>query len=74
MTQKLEDLKLEEKLLLEKLEDKRKQIGKSDGPMESRYPTGRFELENLIELLEIQLQDVRVQIKQILQKADCSQI
>lgn len=60
---KLEELKQQEKELQEKLTEKRLRLGEADGPRESRYPTERFELENLIQLLELQLQDVRKQFK-----------
>ncbi len=55
-------LKLKEQRLEEKLKQKLKTIGDADHPMESRYQTGRFDLENEIELLKIRLNQIQTEI------------
>lgn len=59
---KLAELKGKEKQYKEKLKAKRLLLGKSDGAMESRFPTERFELESDIKVLEIMLGDIRQEI------------
>ena len=59
MSDKLKELKKKEKELVKKLEENRKLIGESDGAMQSKCPSGIFELENHIRLLEIQLESIR---------------
>lgn len=66
---KLEELKKLEKEIQAEIQVKMLSIGKADSPMESRYPSARFELENSIELLEIQLQSVRAEIRNISPKS-----
>jgi hypothetical protein len=63
--QTLEELKIKEAKLLKKLQEKRLSLGEADGPNVSRFPTGRFELEQEIELYEQLLQRVKQQIKSI---------
>ena len=60
--QPVEELKAKEKKLLKKLEEKRLSLGEADGPNVSRFPTGRFELEQEIELYEQMLADIRKRI------------
>lgn len=62
---KLERLKEEESRALARLKKKRLGIGQTDGQTQSRYPSGRFELENEIELLEIRLARIRGEIEDI---------
>lgn len=65
MNSKLEELKGKEQEILKKLETKRLAIGEADGPMASRYPSGRFELESDIVVLETQLNLIRTEIKKL---------
>jgi len=58
-------LKEKEKKLIERLKEKRLQLGEADGAMQSRFPSGRFELENEIKLLEMRLHDLKGEIKKL---------
>ena len=60
--QKLFDLKEKEKQYKEKLTVKRLSLGKADGAMESQCPSGRFELESDIKILELMLAGIRQEI------------
>lgn len=60
---KLQELKKRDKLLQEKLKQKRLLLGSADGAMQSRYPSGRFELEDEIQILEIRLAQIKEEIK-----------
>lgn len=62
----LEELKVKESKYLKKLEEKRLLLGESDGPTQSRFPTGRFELEQEIEVYEKALIDLRHKINSII--------
>jgi len=57
-------LKQKEQQLQEKLK-KILSIGEADHPMESRYPTGRFDLENEIEFLKIRLTQVQEELREL---------
>lgn len=47
------------------IEKKRMEVGESDGPMVSRFPTGRFELEQEIEELQVMLKEINSEIKKL---------
>lgn len=51
-SEELKRLKEQEKTLLEKLEKKKLSLGEADGAMQSRYPSGRFELEQDIQIYQ----------------------
>jgi len=65
MKSDLEELKRKEQEIFKKLETKRLAIGEADSPMVSRYPTGRFDLESDIAVLETQLNLIRTEIKKL---------
>ena len=60
----LSKLKEKEKSLLEKIAATRLKFGESDGAMQSRYSTGRSELETELSLYENQLGVVRRQLRE----------
>ncbi len=65
---KLEELKEKEGKYQEKLVKTRLKIGEADRAMESQFPSGRFELEQEIEGLEIVLSGIRKEIKDLEKK------
>jgi hypothetical protein len=66
---KLKELKDKEEKYQQKLEEKRLSIGEADGPTQSRFPTGRFELEQEIEGLDIILTGIRKEIRELEKQA-----
>lgn len=60
---KLEALKLKAGRYRDKLVKARLKIGQADTPMESQFPSGRFELEQDIQALESILIDIKKEIK-----------
>lgn len=59
----LEELEAKKDKLKKRLDEKRLSLGQSDGPTQSRFPTGRFELEQEIDLYEQMIQKVIEDIK-----------
>lgn len=62
---RLEDLYKRRDKYREMIEKKRLEVGGSDGPMASRFPTGRFELEQEIEGLQVILNEINAEIKKL---------
>jgi hypothetical protein len=62
---RLKELREKENKYSKKLEERRLEIGGADGPNQSRFPTGRFELEQEVEGLGIVLADIRQEIKEL---------
>lgn len=61
--EKLKDLKEKEAKYGRKLAETRLKIGKADSPMESAHPSGRFELEDEIMVLEETLTGIKSEIE-----------
>lgn len=62
---KLGKLKAKKEKYLNKLKEKRLMLGGSDGAMISRYPTGRFELEEEIEIYETIVNQIQSEINKL---------
>ena len=62
---KLEDLKNRRNIYLSRLKQKRLDLGEADGAMHSRYPSGRVELEDDIQVLEISLSEIQKEIEKL---------
>jgi hypothetical protein len=59
---KLTELKEKEGRYQQKLVGARLRMGEADTPMQSQFPTGRFELEQDITVLELTLAEIRAEI------------
>ncbi len=59
---KLAELKDKEAKYAQKLIEERLKIGKADTAMESAHPSGRFELEQGIVVLEVTLSQIKAEI------------
>lgn len=62
---KLKELKEKEKKYTKKVAERRLAIAEADGPTQSRFPTGRFELEQEIEGYDIILTEIHKEIKEL---------
>jgi hypothetical protein len=62
---KLTELKKKEAEYQRKLVEMRLKIGEADSAMQSQFPSGRFELEQEIQGLEIFLSEISKEIKEL---------
>lgn len=62
---KLEELKARKEKYLNKLKGKRLMLGESDGAMISSHPSGRFELEEEIEMYQTILSQIQLEIDKL---------
>ena len=62
---KLEELKKRKETLTSKLKGKRLSLGEADGAMFSRFPSGRVELEDDIQVLERVLESIQSEIERL---------
>ena len=62
---KLEELKTKKEKYLNMLKEKRLMLGESDGAMISQSPSGRFELEEEIQMYQTMINQIQSEIDKL---------
>lgn len=62
---KLDELKAKKEKYLTMLEEKRLMLGESDGAMVSQAPSGRFELEEEIQMYQTMINQIQSEIDEL---------